>query len=229
MNLQKINNVLVIAPHTDDETLGCGGTIKKLSKLGKNVYILVITNAHVGDSNLFTKESIVQVRKEALEAHKILRVKNTFFADFPAPRLDTYPTYKISRYISEKINELDIDTLFIPHRGDIHIDHRRTFEASIVASRPIGKYSVKRIYTYETLSETEWAAPYPEENFVPNIFVDISEELEYKTKAFSKFKSQIQEFPLPRSIKGIESLANNRGSIISVVAAECFGLVREII
>lgn len=229
MNLQEINNILIVAPHADDETLGCGGTMKKLSEYGKNVYVLVLTNANVGDSELFSKEAIVQVRREAIEAHKILGVKETFFADFPAPRLDTYPIYKIVNHISKVIKDNNIDTVFTTHRGDIHLDHKRTFEAVMVAVRPQGQYSVKRIYSYETLSETEWAAPYAEDNFRPNIFVEIINELEYKITAFACFKSQIKEFPHPRSTKGIEILANNRGITVSVKAAEGFTLIREII
>jgi len=229
MNLQEINNVLIIAPHADDETLGCGGIINKFVKEGKNVNVLILTNAFKGDSEIFSEQEINKVRQEALDAHRILGVENTIFADFPAPRLDTFPLYKVANYISNKLIELNIDTLFIPHRGDIHLDHRRTFEASIVAARPFGDYKVKRIYSYETLSETEWAAPYPDDNFVPNVFFNITNELEKKIEAFECYKSQLKEYPHPRSINGIKILAQRRGIMVSFEAAEAFSLVREII
>jgi LmbE family N-acetylglucosaminyl deacetylase len=229
MNLQELKNVLVIAPHADDEVLGCGGIIKKLSDLNKNVFVAIMTNAFIGDPDIFSEEDIDQVRNEALISHKILGVKETFFAEFPAPRLDTFPVYKIAQYISTLLNDLCIDTIFIPHRGDVHLDHKRIFEASLVACRPQGNYSVKEIYAYETLSETEWAAPYPEDNFIPNIYVNIETEIEHKKKAFECFKSQIKTFPHPRSIEGIDILSRHRGTVVSMKSVEAFSLIRQII
>ncbi|MGN6602887.1 MAG: PIG-L deacetylase family protein [Ginsengibacter sp.] len=229
MNLQKIKNVLIIAPHPDDEVLGCGGIIKKLTSLEKKIYVLVMTNAFIGASELFSEEGIKIVRREALQAHKILGVKETFFADFPAPKLDTYPTYKMANYISALLQQLNIDTLFIPHRGDIHLDHKRVYEASLVASRSQGNYSVHEIYAYETLSETEWAAPFPEDNFIPNVFVNIENEIEYKIKSFECYKTQIKIFPHPRSVEGIDVLSKHRGSVVSIKAVEAFSLIRQIV
>lgn len=229
MNLQEINNVLIVAPHADDEVLGCGGIIKKMSTLKKNVYVVIMTNAFVGDPEIFSENNIKAVRAEALLSHEILGVKQTFFADFPAPRLDTFPIYKISNFIHSLMVKLNIDTLFIPHRGDIHLDHKRIYEAALVASRPQGNYTVKEIYSYETLSETEWAAPFPEDNFIPNIFVSIEDEINYKIKAFECFESQIKKFPHPRSSQGIDVLSKYRGSIVSINAVEAFSVIRQII
>lgn len=229
MSLLETEKLLIIAPHADDETLGCGGTIAKLSNLGKEVFVLIATNANVGAPELFSQELINKVREEALSAHSLLGVKETLFAEFPAPCLDTFPIYKIANHISEILTRYNIDSMLIPHRGDIHLDHRRLFEASLIAARPIGTQKVKRIYAYETLSETEWAAPFPDDNFLPQIFVNIKDQLPKKLEAFSCFKSQIKDFPHPRSIKNIESLARLRGSTVSCEAAEAYSLIREII
>ena len=229
MNLQATNNILIIAPHADDEVLGCGGIMRKMADMGKKVYVLVMTNAAVGAPNIFTEDTIRMIRTEALESHKLLGVTKTYFADFPAPRLDTFPAYELANHIGSVIREVNADTLFIPHRGDVHLDHRRVYEASLVAARPQGVYTVKNIYAYETLSETEWAAPFPEDNFIPNVFVNIEKEIDYKVKAFEKFESQLKIFPHPRSLKGIDVLARHRGTVISVEAAEAFSLIREII
>ena len=77
------NEVLFVAPHADDEILGCGATIYKLIQEGHNVYVLIMTNASKSDPSIFSPEGIRQVRKEALEAHRLLGVKQTFFFDFP--------------------------------------------------------------------------------------------------------------------------------------------------
>ena len=83
LELQK--RVLVIAPHPDDEVLGCGGIIKRLTDSGIRVTVLVASR---GKEKLYSKERILNVRKQALEAHRILGVSNTVFFDYPAPELD---------------------------------------------------------------------------------------------------------------------------------------------
>lgn len=220
--------ILIIAPHADDEILGCGGIMHKFSKVGHEVNVLIATNASIGAPELYKQSGIDNIRSQAKEAHKILGVKNTFFLELPAPSLDTYPVYKSATQISNIINDLNPTDLYIPHKGDIHKDHTHLFYASLVAARPINNCSVKRIFAYETLSETEWAPPSADEYFIPNVYVDISEELDFKIEAMKFFTTQLKEFPHPRSIGGITHLAKYRGSTVSVHAAECFMLIRQI-
>ena len=224
-----MKKILVIAPHPDDEILGCGGIIKKYAGEGKDVYVLIVTNAFVGAPELFSELGTENVRKEARDSHVFLGVKDTFFLDFPAPRLDTIPSYQLSNAILKYLTELKIDTLFIPHRGDIHKDHRIVYEAAIVAARPINNCPVRRVYAYETLSETEWAAPFGDDAFIPTVFIDISKEIEKKKAAFSYFTKQLKVFPHPRSLEGIEILSKYRGSTVGCNNAEAFMLIREII
>ena len=223
------NRFLVIAPHADDETLGCGATIAKLSEQGKIVDVVIMTNASVGAPELYSQASIDLVRKEAFQAHKILGVTQTFFCDLPAPCLDQYPQYKISGTLSEIISDLKPETIFIPHRGDLHLDHGAIFNAALVAVRPQNGNSVKTILAYETLSETEWGHPFQDSVFVPNYFITVSEEnLLKKIAAMSAFESQLKEFPHPRSKQAIESLARFRGATVGAKAAEAYSLVRLI-
>ncbi len=224
-----MDRILVIAPHADDEILGCGGVIKKLINESKDVYVLIVTNAHIGDPEKFSQEKIDNVRNEALAAHRFLGVKKTFFMNFPAPRLDTYPSYKIASAFAELFQQYAFDTVFIPHRGDIHKDHKIVFESALVAGRPIENSVVKRIYSYETLSETEWAAPYACDSFIPNVFVMLSEaEFLAKCEALKFFESQLRFFPMSRSVEAVEALAKYRGATISCPRAEAFMLIREI-
>jgi LmbE family N-acetylglucosaminyl deacetylase len=219
------NNILVVAPHPDDEVLGCGGTIKSYSSKGDKIYILIATR---GKPEMYSEERIMNVRKEALEAHRILGIKETRFLNFPAPDLDLISLAEISKAISSVITEFEIDTLFLPHRGDIHQDHKAVFDAGLVASRPVNNYTVKRVYSYETLSETEWAAPFCNETFIPTHFINISDYFRYKLEAMKCYKSQLKEFPISRSLKTIEALANLRGSTIGVPCAEAFMTIRVI-
>jgi LmbE family N-acetylglucosaminyl deacetylase len=218
-------NILVIAPHPDDEILGCGGTMRKLTAEGKKVYVLVVTR---GKKELYSDERINNVRQEAANAHKILMVSETRFLDFPAPDLDQVSIAEISMAILPVINEFNISILYLPHHGDIHQDHKIVFEAGLVAARPVIGNLIKRIYSYETLSETEWASPTGADAFVPTHFVNIAEFFESKIEAIKCFKSQLRDFPNPRSLRSIEALSNLRGSTVGFTHAEAFMTIRVI-
>lgn len=220
-----MKKVLVVAPHPDDEVLGCGGIIKKYSDQGQQVYVLVISR---GTPKYYPEHKIVNVRKEARQAHDILGVKQTVFLDFHAPELDVTGNAEISRAISKHVLDWEITDLFIPHRGDIHHDHRSVFEASLVAARPTGKYTIKNVYAYETLSETEWAAPFSDDAFIPSHFENISDAFEYKLKAMQCFKSQVRDFPSTRSLETITCLAKFRGATVGCNRAEAFMTIRTI-
>lgn len=219
-------NILVLAPHPDDEVLGCGATMAKYASAGHKVFVLVATR---GSKKLYADDRIENVRNEALRAHKVLGVTETFFLDFPAPELDTVPLADISREIARILSENKIHTLYLPHRGDIHNDHRVVFNAGLVAARPVGDYSVKEIYAYETLSETEWAAPFGDDAFIPTCFINVEDALEAKLQAMQCFKSQLKKFPNSRSLEAIDALAKFRGATVGFKAAEAFVTVRKII
>jgi len=218
--------VLVVAPHPDDEVLGCGGTMARHSVQGDRVYVLVVTR---GIPEIFPPEEIERTRQELRRAHKMLGVTDTLFLDYPAPKLDTVPEYKLAEAISEVIHVLQPDILYIPHRGDIHVDHKAVYNAAMVASRPVDDMFIQRILCYETLSETEWGALSESSAFVPNVFIDITRFLNKKLEAMASYRSQLKNEPHPRSLRSIKALAYLRGGTVGVHAAEAFVLVREIL
>ncbi len=224
-----MSNVLVVAPHADDEVLGCAGTIYKHVQNGDHVYVAVMTNASVGAPELFGDESIELIRKEAQNAHDLLGVKETFFYDFPAPQLEQFPQYKIANALNELIREKKISTLYIPHKGDLHLDHGVIYNAALVAARPVPGQFVRYIFAYETLSETEWGHPTAEAIFVPRYFNVLSDEqFLKKVEAMNCFKSQVKVFPNTRSIKAIEHLSALRGATVGSNYAESFDIIRNI-
>ena len=216
---------MVVAPHPDDEVLGCGATMKKLSDEGHQAFVLIMSR---GTPKYYAEARIDNVRREAREAHQLLGVKETLFFDFHAPELDTVPLADLSRSIAQVINEKKIHTLFLPHRGDIHNDHALVFKAGLVAARPVGNYTVKEIYCYETLSETEWAAPFADDAFIPGLFVNVTSFFDHKLRAMECFKSQVREFPNPRSLENLEALAKFRGATVGFERAEAFMAIRQI-
>lgn len=218
-------NVLIIAPHPDDEILGVGGTIAKRVQYGDEVFVCIITK---GCEPLFSNGSVEIVRQEAIRADALLGIKKTFFLDFPAAMLETVPRYKLNGAITDLINDIMPKEVYIPHRGDMQMDHQMVADATMVALRPKYACNVKRIYAYETLSETGWNTPNVQNEFIPNVYEDISETLGKKLEAMKLFQSQLTSFPGARSIGAMEALARFRGSTVNVLAAEAFSLVREI-
>ncbi len=224
-----MKNILIIAPHADDEILGCGATMAKEIAASNNVYVLICTNAHVGAPELFSEELIKQIRSEAVTAHKMLGVKETAFLDFPAPALDQYPRFKMANEMSAVIRKLEVDTVYIPHRGDCHKDHVIVHDCAMVACRPLANCKVKHVYAYETLSETEWGEPIAADFFVPVKYNTFTvEEFQKKLDAMSCFKSQLYPFPASRSLEAIEHLAGYRGCTVSAMRAEAFEILRDI-
>ncbi|MFC1630185.1 PIG-L deacetylase family protein [Patescibacteria group bacterium] len=220
--------ILVIAPHPDDEVLGCGGTIKKHINQGDEVSLCIVTKSYTPD---WSQEFIENRKKEINCSNEVLGIKQTYFLDLPTVKLDTVPQKKLNDLISECVERVGPELLYIPFGGDINKDHRLVFEASLVVSRPKPKHSIKKILSYEVLSETEWGSSQARkigEIFIPHIYIDISDVLEDKVKAMSCYKSELKEYPHPRSLEAITTLAKKRGSEAGLKAAEAFVLIREV-
>ncbi len=219
-----MKTVMVVATHPDDEVLGCGGVMARHAAQGEVVNVLVVTR---GDAELFPDAEIEETRVELRAAHGILGVTAVQFLDFPAPKLDSVPSYRLASAISETIHQWQPDTVYVPHRGDIHADHRAVYDATLVACRPINQCPVRRLLSYETLSETEWASPSGEAAFVPTVFVDITDHVATKLAAMACYVSQLKPAPHSRTLETISALATLRGATVSLAAAEAFMLVRE--
>lgn len=214
--------VLVFAPHNDDEVLGVGGTMARMTRQGHEVYVCEITS--VSDASEAENH-----QREAMEAHKILGVTESIFLGLPVVGLKETPTVDMNAEMLCVVEKIKPEVAFIPHKGDMHIDHAVVAKSAMVALRPVNNPQLKAIYAYETLSETEWNIPTSDNLFVPNVWSDITETIDLKLAAMSCFKSQLREFPHPRSLEGIEALSKVRGSTICVRHAESFMLIRNVI
>lgn len=223
--LDQTRCALVIAPHPDDEVLGCGGTIKRLVSAGAHVHVAIVTTAR---EEAFGPDVARIGRQEAALAHEYLGVRETHYLDFPAAALDTVPHATVNAALGRLMGSLRPDTLFVPFLGDVHLDHQLTFLSAMVAARPRGGQGPARVYAYETLSETNWYAPGLTPAFVPNVYFDIGDTLDAKIRAFTMFCSQIKAAPDERSVETIAALARLRGATVHRHAAEAFMLLREI-
>lgn len=219
-------NILVIAPHADDEILGCGATMAKYIRNKDNVYVCIVTSPV---KPIFDRDRILPIiRSEAANAHKTLGVKATCYCDVPAVMVEEIPRYELNKKLGKVLEEILPDIVYIPHFGDMQKDHQLIAEAMMVVLRPKGVHKVSKVYSYETLSETEWNAPHSRNAFLPNVYNDVTDFIEIKKRAMNCYKSQVSDFPNLRSLETIDALAKYRGATINVRAAEAFMLIREI-
>ncbi len=216
-----VKKILVMAPHPDDEVLGCGGTIAKNIERGNEVYLCVATEPYTPD---WSETYIKRKREEIQASNNILGITDTHFLGYPTVKLDTISQKRINDDIATLVREINPSEVYIPHRGDINKDHGIIHDATLVATRPLNQ-NIENILAYETLSETEWGTI----PFIPTVYEKLSNEhIQTKIQAMEAFASELKEYPHPRSTRSMLALSQKRGSEISSEYAEAFSLVRQI-
>lgn len=209
--------VLVIAAHPDDEVLGMGGTIKKLSKNNK-IELCVVTE---GVSAQYKDEKMIQLRKSyCSRSGKILGISKIHFLDFSDMKLDNIPKLEINLKLENIIKRVKPDIVYTTSKSDLNEDHRIVYESTLVVTRP-NITKIKSVYSYEVPGNKI-------ESFKPNLYEDISKTFTFKIKAFKKYESEIEEFPHSRSLDSIENLAVYRGIESGIKKAEAFEIIRMI-
>ena len=219
-------NVLVVAPHADDETLGCGGAILKHKENGDTVHWLLVTNI---------KEKYgFDARKEAERQEEINYINKFFgfngFVDLglePA-KLDVIPKQEIISIFHDIFSRIQPNLIYLPFKHDAHSDHGVVFDAVLAASKTFRTKTVAELLCYEVLSETNFSSGLASENFVPNVFINIDSYIDNKLKALLVYSSEIKNHPFPRSVDAVKSLAILRGSQANCEAAEAFYLLKSI-
>ena len=211
-------DILILAAHPDDESVGMGGTIKKLSKKNK-IHLCVLTDG--ASAQYKDKKMILERRNACKKSGKILGISNYTFLDFPDMKLDSVSHLEINRELEKIIKKFNPKIVYTTSRHDINKDHQIVFESTLVVTRPQSS-NVKQVYSYETAGMTIT-------QFLPTVFEDISKEFKYKIKSIKMYKSEIRSFPHPLSLKAIENLAIQRGVECSLKKAEAFQLIRYIV
>lgn len=223
--LSTVRRIAVVAPHPDDEILGCGGTMARAAAAGIEVHVIVVTR---GQPPLFEQSLVDRIRRETLNAHAMIGVAKTHFLDFPAAALDQVPRSDLNHALSAALSRIEPDLMLVPFVGDIHLDHQIVFNAAMVHARPRSSSGPACVLAYETLSETNWLAPGVTPAFIPNVFIDISATIDAKIAAFSSFETQVKPSPDERSIDAIRALATLRGATVYRHAAEAFVMIRQV-
>ena len=211
-------NILVISAHPDDEVLGMGATIKKLSRKRNKIHLGVVSE---GATSQYQDKKMIKVRRDAcLKAGKILGIDSFEFLEFPDMRLDSIPQIEITVQIEKIIAKSRPEIVYTTPPHDFNKDHQKVFESTIVATRPQSS-NVKQVLCYELPGSFN-------SSFCPTLYEDVSKDFSYKTKALKMYKSEMEKFPHPRSLEAIESLAITRGVESGLKKAESFRLIRGI-
>lgn len=217
--------VIIVAPHPDDETLGCGGTLLKHITAGDEVHWLIITD--VAEQYGFTTDRVAARTQEIERIASFYGFAATHNLALPPARLDTVPRGELVAKIAAVFSFVMPHVVYIPFRGDVHSDHGIAFDAVAACTKWFRCPSVQRVLAYETLSETEQGL-IPVAGFAPTFFVNIAEQLTRKLEAVAVYASEIGKFPFPRSPEAVRALAALRGATAGCAAAEAFVLLREI-
>ena len=218
--------VLVVAAHTDDEALGCGGTIARHVAEGDTVYAAFLADGVTSRPDS-TNEELDQRNSAAAKAHEILGIKKAYMLGFPDNRMDSIPLLDIVQKLEGVLDEVKPQVIYTHHCGDLNVDHRITHQVVLTACRPVPGASVKEIYAFEVLSATEWNSP-GLNPFIPNVFIDITNHLVTKMKALELYELEMREEPHSRSLANAKRLAEFRGNCVGVAVAEGLSLVRLI-
>ena len=222
-----MSTVLVVAPHPDDEVLGCGGTLLRHRAEGASVHWLVVTTME-GMAGYSTER--IEERRAQLEAvTDAMGFSERHELGFPTALLDTIPLADIVGATGRVVTEIGADTLYIPHAGDVHSDHGVVAKAAQACTKWFRYPSVRRVYAYETPSETDFAFPPDGPGMPLNRFVDISGYLDRKIEILKTYEGELGQFPFPRSETAIRALAQIRGSAAGTEAAEAFQVLKEIV
>lgn len=224
-----MKNVLVIVAHPDDEVLGMGGTIAKLVKNGCEVNVLIVTDGSSSQyrDSIDLHQIIEDKKKETWACAQILGIKNIYYGEQPDMRLDCIPHIAINKVIEELIDRLHPDTVFTHFWGDVNLDHQNVFKSTLVAVRPVMGQMVKELYCFRVPSSTEWTPCKADTMFMPNIFVDISNETAQKYSAFEEYRTELRDYPHPRSVQHLKELDIARGLEVGQGPTETFILLRK--
>ena len=221
--------ILLVAAHPDDEVLGCGGTLARHAANGDDVHVLFFADGTSSRLGVGATDQLICARSsEAIEAAKVMGINPPQFLGFPDQRLDSEDFLDLTRALESVVFKLSPMIVYTHHGSDLNLDHRLAYRAVLTACRPVPGSTVKEIYAFETLSSTEWSDRGIGPGFNPNRFVDISDQLERKLNALAVYRSELREFPHPRSLEGARALARVRGACVGVAAAEAFEVIRQI-
>lgn len=219
--------VLVVAPHADDEILGCGGALLRHLDRGDEAHWVLVTDMSTEAG--FTK---AQVETRAAEIEKIRQqvgFSGVHRLGFKPGGLDAVPLQLLIQKMTAVFKSVEPELVYLPFSGDAHSDHAYSFKAGAACAKWFRFPSVKQVLAYETISETHFSFDPTQIGFQPNTYVDISAYLDRKIDLARIYTGEIKAHPFPRSPEALRALATMHGSVAGSTAAEAFVLLKQIL
>lgn len=232
LNIFKNKKILVVVAHPDDEVLGLGATMHKLiSEYNCQIRTVILgegitSRSDERDTHLW-KDELIKHRENIEKARIAIGYKSVGIYNFPDNRFDSISLLDIIKVIEKEKNKFNPEIIFTHHGGDLNIDHQKTFEAVITATRPMNNEKVKMILTFETPSGTEWIASSDPRRYIPNLYIEVSESnLSAKINGMECYEYEKRKYPHPRSPKALKILAQQRGITVGKKYVEAFNIIR---
>ncbi len=225
---------MVVVAHPDDELLGLGATMNRLiGEFGVEAHVIILGEGITSRSNsrdiLLWEQELATHRRNITAAQTAIGYQSVSLHEFPDNRFDSVALLDIIKAVEQEKLSFKPDVIFTHHGGDVNIDHQRTFEAVLTATRPLSHETVNNILTFETPSGTEWRSPSDPRHFVPNVFFEVSQHnLDAKIKGMESYEFERRPFPHPRSPEALTIQSQRWGIVVGRPLAEAFMLIRSI-
>lgn len=225
---------MVVAAHPDDELLGLGATLHKIIKeQHATVHVVILGEGITSRSDTRDPE---QWKQQLEQHHRNIEVARTCIGyqsvktyNFADNRFDSHDLLDIVKVVEHEKEMFQPDIIYTHNASDLNIDHQRTFQAVLTATRPMADEGVKMVICFETPSATEWQATNVQPQFTPNLYMAVGkEDVEAKIQAMAAYEFESRAFPHPRSAEALRILAQYRAVQVGVEYAEAFQIVRQI-
>ena len=226
MKMSEINTVAAIMAHPDDEVLGCGGSLSRLSRSGASVHIFILATG-LTSRGPADKAALLALKDQAKAATARLGAATIDFADFPDNSMDSVSLLEIIKKVESFVTKIKPDLIFTHHSGDINIDHDLTQRAVMTATRALPKSKPIEVLACEVLSSTEFGPA--NKQLQPHLYLRLTEEdVNAAIDALTCYREETRDWPHPRSARALECQFRMRGSECGVDAAEVFEVLRVV-
>ncbi len=217
-------NYLVVVAHPDDEVLGAGATIYKLTKQGHSVNVCIMSSEVKARNH---RPKIKDLNEDINKSINLLGINKVIKGKFPNIEFNTVPHLKLVQFIEKAIEETKAEVVFTHHPADLNNDHLHTSLACQAAVRLFQRRpevsQLKEFLYMEVLSASEWGLNKTVNQFNPNTFIEVGKEaVEKKIAALSMYRGVMRPYPHPRSAEVLTGLAAYRGGQAGMVYAESF-------
>lgn len=218
--------VLVVAPHPDDETLGCGGSLLRHRAVGDVVHWLIATETDPRAGFTLERQAAREQEIQAVAARYAFTGIHRL--GVASTRLDANPLGDLVEAVMGIFRTVHPEVVYVPYRDDAHSDHRVVFDAVQACCKSFRSPQLCEVLAYETVSETGYSLAPGAAAFRPTLYVDVTPFIDEKIDIMRVYSSEIGPHPFPRSEQTIRALATLRGAECGCEAAEGFLILKKI-